>query len=225
MYRIMIVEDDEVIARAVQQSLVSWGMDAFCVQDFSGVLAEFAVKNPQLVLMDIHLPFFNGYHWCQEIRKVSKVPIMFLSSRDQAMDIVMAINMGGDDFVTKPFDQNVLLAKVQGLLRRSYEFGTDQNLLEHRGAILNLKSTDLVYEGEVIKLTKNEFQILRVLFEHAGSIVARDDMMKELWNSDFFIDDNTLSVNVARLRKKLEEAGLSNFIETKKGIGYGLVHE
>ena len=192
MYRIMIVEDDEVIARAVQQSLVSWGMDAFCVQDFSGVLAEFAVKNPQLVLMDIHLPFFNGYHWCQEIRKVSKVPIMFLSSRDQAMDIVMAINMGGDDFVTKPFDQNVLLAKVQGLLRRSYEFGTDQNLLEHRGAILNLKSTDLVYEGEVIKLTKNEFQILRVLFEHAGSIVARDDMMKELWNSDFFIDDNTL---------------------------------
>ena len=141
------------------------------------------------------------------------------------MDIVMAINMGGDDFVTKPFDQNVLLAKVQGLLRRSYEFGTDQNLLEHRGAILNLKSTDLVYEGEVIKLTKNEFQILRVLFEHAGSIVARDDMMKELWNSDFFIDDNTLSVNVARLRKKLEEAGLSNFIETKKGIGYGLVHE
>ena len=141
------------------------------------------------------------------------------------MDIVMAINMGGDDFVTKPFDQNVLLAKVQGLLRRSYEFGTDQNLLEHRGAILNLKSTDLVYEGEVIKLTKNEFQILRVLFEHAGSIVARDDMMKELWNSDFFIDDNTLSVNVARLRKKLEEAGLSNFIETKKGIGYGLTHE
>ena len=141
------------------------------------------------------------------------------------MDIVMAINMGGDDFVTKPFDQNVLLAKVQGLLRRSYEFGTDQNLLEHRGAILNLKSTDLVYEGEVIKLTKNEFQILRVLFEHAGRIVARDDMMKELWNSDFFIDDNTLSVNVARLRKKLEEAGLSNFIETKKGIGYGLVHE
>jgi len=141
------------------------------------------------------------------------------------MDIVMAINMGGDDFVTKPFDQNVLLAKVQGLLRRSYEFGTDQNLLEHRGAILNLKSTDLVYEGEVIKLTKNEFQILRVLFEHAGSIVSRDDMMKELWNSDFFIDDNTLSVNVARLRKKLEEAGLSNFIETKKGIGYGLVHE
>ena len=141
------------------------------------------------------------------------------------MDIVMAINMGGDDFVTKPFDQNVLLAKVQGLLRRSYEFGTDQNLLEHRGAILNLKSTDLVYEGEVIKLTKDEFQILRVLFEHAGSIVSRDDMMKELWNSDFFIDDNTLSVNVARLRKKLEEAGLSNFIETKKGIGYGLVHE
>ena len=224
MYRIMIVEDDEVIARAVQQSLVSWGMDAFCVQDFSSVLAEFAVKNPQLVLMDIHLPFFNGFHWCQEIRKISQVPIMFLSSRDQAMDIVMAINMGADDFVTKPFDQQVLLAKVQGLLRRSYEFGRDESLLEYAGVILNTKSMDLHYQGEVLSLTKNEFQILRVLFEHAGNIVARDDLMRELWNSDFFIDDNTLSVNVARLRKKLEEQGLTGFIETKKGIGYGLKH-
>ena len=149
---------------------------------------------------------------------------MFLSSRDQAMDIVMAINMGGDDFVTKPFDNNVLLAKVQGLLRRSYEFGTDQSLLEYHGVILNLKSMDMMYDGEVITLTKNEFQILRVLFEHSGSIVSRDDLMKELWNSDFFIDDNTLSVNVARLRKKLEEVGLKNFIETKKGIGYRLIN-
>ncbi len=149
---------------------------------------------------------------------------MFLSSRDQAMDIVMAINMGGDDFVTKPFDNNVLLAKVQGLLRRSYEFGTDQSLLEYHGVILNLKSMDMMYYGEVITLTKNEFQILRVLFEHSGSIVSRDDLMKELWNSDFFIDDNTLSVNVARLRKKLEEVGLKNFIETKKGIGYRLIN-
>ena len=149
---------------------------------------------------------------------------MFLSSRDQAMDIVMAINMGADDYVTKPFDHNVFLAKVQGLLRRSYEFGTDQNLLEHRGVILNLKSMDMMYQGQVITLTKNEFQILRILFERAGSIVEREDLMKELWNSDFFIDDNTLSVNVARLRKKLEESGLANFIETKKGIGYGLTN-
>ena len=224
MHKILLVEDDAVIRQQVKKMLEQWGFEVIAVEDFMQVLTIFVKEEPHLVLMDIGLPLFNGYHWCQEIRKISKVPIMFLSSRDQAMDIVMAINMGGDDFVTKPFDNNVLLAKVQGLLRRSYEFGTDQSLLEYRGVILNLKSMDMMYDGEVITLTKNEFQILRVLFEHSGSIVSRDDLMKELWNSDFFIDDNTLSVNVARLRKKLEEVGLKNFIETKKGIGYGLTN-
>ena len=157
MHKILLVEDDNIIRQQVKQLLEQWGYEVVAVEDFMDVLGIFVETDPHLILMDIGLPLYNGYHWCQEIRKVSKVPIMFLSSRDQAMDIVMAINMGGDDFVTKPFDQNVLLAKVQGLLRRSYEFGTDQNLLEHRGAILNLKSTDLVYEGKVIKLTKNEF--------------------------------------------------------------------
>ena len=224
MHKIMLVEDDPVIRQMIKKMLEQWGYQVFAVEDFMEVLTLFVKEEPQLVLMDIGLPLFNGYHWCQEIRKIATVPIMFLSSRDQAMDIVMAINMGGDDYVTKPFDNNVFLAKVQGLLRRSYEFGTDQNLLEHRGVILNLKSMDLMYNGQVITLTKNEFQILRVLFERAGSIVEREDLMKELWNSDFFIDDNTLSVNVARLRKKLEETGLKNFIETKKGIGYGLTN-
>ena len=224
MHKIMLVEDDPVIRQMIKKMLEQWGYQVFAVEDFMEVLTLFVKEEPQLVLMDIGLPLFNGYHWGQEIRKISTVPIMFLSSRDQAMDIVMAINMGGDDYVTKPFDNNVFLAKVQGLLRRSYEFGTDQNLLEHRGVILNLKSMDLMYNGQVITLTKNEFQILRVLFERAGSIVEREDLMKELWNSDFFIDDNTLSVNVARLRKKLEETGLKNFIETKKGIGYGLTN-
>ncbi|MGT2769763.1 response regulator transcription factor [Streptococcus intermedius] len=224
MHKILLVEDDAVIRQQVKKMLEQWGFEVIAVEDFMQVLTIFVKEEPHLVLMDIGLPLFNGYHWCQEIRKISKVPIMFLSSRDQAMDIVMAINMGGDDFVTKPFDNNVLLAKVQGLLRRSYEFGTDQSLLEYRGVILNLKSMDMMYDGEVITLTKNEFQILRVLFEHSGSIVSRDDLMKELWNSDFFIDDNTLSVNVARLRKKLEEVGLKNFIETKKGIGYRLIN-
>ena len=224
MHKILLVEDDAVIRQQVKKMLEQWGFEVIAVEDFMQVLMIFVKEEPHLVLMDIGLPLFNGYHWCQEIRKISKVPIMFLSSRDQAMDIVMAINMGGDDFVTKPFDNNVLLAKVQGLLRRSYEFGTDQSLLEYRGVILNLKSMDMMYGGEVITLTKNEFQILRVLFEHSGSIVSRDDLMKELWNSDFFIDDNTLSVNVARLRKKLEEVGLKNFIETKKGIGYRLIN-
>lgn len=225
MHKILLVEDDEVIRQQVKKMLEQWGYEVVLVEDFMEVLSIFVKEEPHLVLMDIGLPLFNGYHWCQEIRKVSKVPIMFLSSRDQAMDIVMAINMGGDDFVTKPFDQNVLLAKIQGLLRRSYEFGKDHCLLEYRGVILNLKAMDLVYQGEVVSLTKNEFQILQVLFERAGNIVSREDLMKELWNSDFFIDDNTLSVNVARLRKKLEAVGLKNFIETKKGVGYGLRHD
>ena len=225
MHKILLVEDDEVIRQQVKKMLEQWGYEVVLVEDFMEVLSIFVKVEPHLVLMDIGLPLFNGYHWCQEIRKVSKVPIMFLSSRDQAMDIVMAINMGGDDFVTKPFDQNVLLAKIQGLLRRSYEFGKDQSLLEYMGVILNLKAMDLVYQGEVVSLTKNEFQILQVLFDYAGNIVSREDLMKELWNSDFFIDDNTLSVNVARLRKKLEAVGLKDFIETKKGVGYGLRHD
>ena len=225
MHKILLVEDDEVIRQQVKKILEQWGYEVVLVEDFMEVLSIFVKEEPHLVLMDIGLPLFNGYHWCQEIRKVSKVPIMFLSSRDQAMDIVMAINMGGDDFVTKPFDQNVLLAKIQGLLRRSDEFGKDQSLLEYRGVILNLKAMDLVYQGEVVSLTKNEFQILQVLFERSGNIVSREDLMKELWNSDFFIDDNTLSVNVARLRKKLEAVGLNDFIETKKGVGYGLRHD
>ena len=225
MHKILLVEDDEVIRQQVKKILEQWEYEVVLVEDFMEVLSLFVEEEPHLVLMDIGLPLFNGYHWCQEIRKVSKVPIMFLSSRDQAMDIVMAINMGGDDFVTKPFDQNVLLAKIQGLLRRSYEFGKDQSLLEYMGVILNLKAMDLVYQGEVVSLTKNEFQILQVLFERSGNIVSREDLMKELWNSDFFIDDNTLSVNVARLRKKLEAVGLKDFIETKKGVGYGLRHD
>ena len=225
MHKILLVEDDEVIRQQVKKMLEQWGYEVVLVEDFMEVLSIFVKVEPHLVLMDIGLPLFNGYHWCQEIRKVSKVPIMFLSSRDQAMDIVMAINMGGDDFVTKPFDQNVLLAKIQGLLRRSYEFGKDQSLLEYMCVILNLKAMDLVYQGEVVSLTKNEFQILQVLFERSGNIVSREDLMKELWNSDFFIDDNTLSVNVARLRKKLEAVGLKDFIETKKGVGYGLRHD
>ena len=225
MYKILIVDDDRGIADTVKEQLIKWGYEARIVDDFNNVLKIFAEYGPHLVLMDIGLPFFNGYHWCAQIRNISKVPVIFMSSMSDNMNIVMAINMGGDDFVTKPFDQNVLLAKIQGLLRRSYEFGKDQSLLEYMGVILNLKAMDLVYQGEVVSLTKNEFQILQVLFDHAGNIVSREDLMKELWNSDFFIDDNTLSVNVARLRKKLEAVGLKDFIETKKGVGYGLRHD
>ena len=225
MHKILLVEDDPVIRQMVKESLEQWNYQVIVVEDFSQVLSLFVAAEPHLILMDIGLPMYNGYHWAQEIRKVSTVPIMFLSSRDQAMDIVMAINLGVDDYVTKPFDSNVLLAKIQGLLRRSYEFGTDTNVLDYQGSLLNLKTMDLVANGETIDLTKNEFQILRILFERKGAVVSREDMMQDLWNSDFFIDDNTLSVNVARLRKKLAEAGLENFIETKKGVGYGLKHD
>ena len=220
MYRIMIVEDDEVIARAVQQSLVSWGMDAFCVQDFSCVLAEFAVKNPQLVLMDIHLPFFNGFHWCQEIRKVSKVPVIFLSSASDNMNIIMAVNMGGDDFIAKPFDRNVLIAKLSAMLRRSYDFAASVSIIEHKGAMLNMSDNTLTYQGKNIDLSKNEYKILLTLMENRGKVVSRESLMERLWESDSFVDENTLTVNVNRLRKKLDNAGLNGFIGTKFGVGY-----
>ena len=220
MYRIMIVEDDEVIANAIRKHLVSWGMEAFCVQDFSDVLTEFAATSPQLVLMDIHLPFFNGYHWCQEIRKVSKVPVLFLSSASDNMSIIMAVNMGGDDFIAKPFDLGVLTAKVQAMLRRTYDFTGQSAVLEHKGAMLNLTEAALFYEQEKIELTKNEFKILQVLMENKQKVVSRDTLMVKLWESDSFVDENTLSVNVNRLRKKLESVGLCDFIVTRKGIGY-----
>ena len=223
MYRIMIVEDDEVIANAIRQHLVSWGMEAFCVQDFSDVLTEFAATGPQLVLMDIHLPFFNGYHWCQEIRKLSNVPIIFLSSMNDNMNIVMAMNMGGDEFIEKPFDLNVVTAKVQAVLRREYALQGTANIIEHGEMLLNLGDASLTIAGQKIELTKNEFKICQMFFESAGKFVTRDAIMTRLWESDEFIDDNTLTVNVARLRKKLEEAGMHDVIRTKKGIGYMLV--
>lgn len=223
MHSIFIVEDDFVIRTALTKELSKWGYQVHGVDEFDQVLTEFTRLNPQLVILDITLPFFNGYYWCQEIRKLSKVPILFLSSRDQAMDIVMSINMGADDFITKPFEMPILVAKVQSLLRRSYEFLGTSDWIDVQGVTLHLKSSHLTYQGQTMDLTKNEFQILRILFEQAGNYVSRDDLMKGLWNSNLFIDDNTLSVNIARLRKKLDDLGIENFISTKKGIGYGLV--
>ncbi len=221
MYKIMIVEDDFTIAEIVKNHLSKWGFETMCVVNFDKVTEQFLSYDPQLILMDISLPYYSGYHWCSEIRKLSKVPIVFVSSAGDNMNIVMAINMGGDDFITKPFDLNVLLAKVQALLRRTYSFGQNQlNVLEHRGAILNLNDTSLNYQNQKIDLTKNDFKILQILLENKGKVVSRENIMQRLWESDSFIDDNTLTVNVTRLRKKLEEIGLSQWITTKKGIGY-----
>ena len=220
MYRIFIVEDDAAIAGVIRRHLEGWGYTVRCAERFDDVLSEFAAFDPHLVLLDVSLPFFNGYHWCQEIRKISKVPIIFLSSANDNMNIVMAMNMGGDEFIEKPFDLNVVTAKVQALLRRTYAFQGSSNLLEHDGIMLNLGDATVLYQDQKVELTKNEFRILQILFERAGKIVSRDEIIERLWDSDEFIDDNTLTVNVARLRKKLESVGRKDMIRTKKGIGY-----
>lgn len=217
-----MVEDDEIIARSIREHLQAWNYDVCCVEDFSNVVAEFVRFDPQLVLMDITLPFFNGYHWCSEIRKISKVPVIFLSSAADNMNIVMAVNMGADDFIPKPFDLEVLTVKIQAMLRRSYDFAGTGSMLEHKGAILNLNETTLTYQEQKIELTKNEFRILEILMGNKEKVVSRETLMTKLWESDNYVDENTLSVNVNRLRKKLEALGLEEFILTKKGIGYRL---
>lgn len=220
MYKILIVEDDEGIAGALSRQIASWDMEPRCVEDFHKVIQEFAAFDPHLVLLDIMLPFYNGYYWCSEIRRVSKVPIIFLSSASDNMNIVMAMNMGGDDFIAKPFDMAVLISKIQALLRRTYDFGGTLPILEHRGALLNTGDNTLTYQGEQIPLSKNEYRILLSLMENKGQVVSRERLMEKLWETDSFVDDNTLTVNVNRLRKKLETAGLEDFIKTKFGVGY-----
>lgn len=220
MHKILIIEDDTTIANILKDHLSSWGMITRCVTDFQNVLSDFAEFSPHLVLIDISLPFYNGYHWCSEIRKVSQVPIIFISSASDNMNIVMAINMGGDDFIAKPFDLNVLVAKVQALLRRTYDFTYGSDILEHKGVILNLSDNSLIYQGNKLDLTKNEHRILQVLMEQHGKVVSRDTLMYRLWETDDFVDENTLTVNITRLRKKLASIGIEEFIVTKKGIGY-----
>ena len=222
MYKIFLVEDDETIAKMVKNHLKKWDYEVRIAQKFDRIMAEFADYEPQLVLMDIGLPFYNGYHWCTQIRKVSNVPVVFLSSAADNMNIVMAVTMGADDFIAKPFDMQVLTVKIQAILRRSYDFAGNSSVLEHKGAMLNISEAELSYEGESLELTKNELKILQTLFENKASIVTRDTLMTKLWESDTYVDENTLSVNVNRLRKKLASIGLSDFIITKKGIGYKL---
>ena len=222
MYRILIIEDDDIIAKNIATHFKRWNYETMQIIDYKNIMEEFLKFDPQLVLLDIGLPFYNGFYWCQEIRKISKVPILFLSSMNDNMNIVMAMNMGGDEFIEKPFDLNVLTAKVQALLRRSYSFQGNGNVLEYEGMILNLNDASFSYKEKNVSLTKNEFRILQMLMENAGKIIARDDIIARLWESDEFIDDNTLTVNVARLRKKIENAGMDNWIRTKKGIGYYL---
>ena len=220
MYRMLIVEDDRGIGEAITRQAAVWGLEARCVADFQNVMGEFGAFDPQLVLMDITLPFFNGYHWCSRIRQVSKVPIIFISSAADNMNIIMAVNMGADDFIAKPFDMSVLMAKINAMLRRTYDFTGISPVLEHRGAVLNTGDNTLTFEGKEIPLSKNEYRILLTLLENKGSVVSRERLMERLWQTDSFVDENTLTVNVGRLRKKLDGAGLSGFVETRFGVGY-----
>ena len=220
MYKILIIEDDTSMAKAMKKHLESWGNTVEYVKDLAHVLTEFTAFDPHLVLVDIMLPFYNGYHWCSEIRKISNVPVIFISSASDNMNIVMAMNMGADDFISKPFDQSVLIAKIQALLRRAYDFGETLPILEHHGAMLNTGDNTLVYQDQVISLTKNEYRILFTLMKNKGKVVSREKLMEQLWETDSFVDDNTLTVNITRLRKKLESAGLTQFVTTKFGIGY-----
>lgn len=225
MFKIMIVEDDLTIAGILKEELQKWNYEAFMVDDFNRVLDAFQEQSPQLVLLDIQLPSFNGYYWCQEIRKVSQVPIIFISSRNENMDIVMAIQLGADDFIAKPFDLTVAIAKTQALLRRTYDFNETDNFLNFNRTVLKPGESKLYYEKREVDLTRTELKILELLFFQKGEYVTREEIMVKLWEDESFIDDNTLAVNVARLRKKLAKVELDDFIVTKKGIGYALNKE
>lgn len=220
MYKLFIVEDDDGIANAVTAQARAWNYEVYRAENYQDIMAEFVKEAPQMVLLDITLPFFNGYHWCAQIRKVSKVPILFLSSAGDNMNIVMAMNMGADDFLVKPFDFSVLMAKIQALLRRSYDFAGSLPVMEHKGVMLNTGEQVLLYGEKRLELSKNEYRIILCLMENRGQVVSREKLMQRLWETDCFVDENTLSVNVNRLRKKLEGIGVHDFIATKFGEGY-----
>lgn len=221
MHKIMMIEDDEKIRQIVAETLKKWQYDVVEVTQFDQVLTEFERNSPHLVLLDINLPVYDGYYWCQQIRSVSNVPIIFLSSRNQNMDIIMAINMGGDDFIQKPFDLDILVAKIVAFLRRKYTYQEDENIrFNHQGLTLNVTNSTIEYNGQITELSRNEFILLQLMMRKIGKIVSREDLMQALWNEDQFVDDNTLTVNVNRLRKKVAALGVTEFIATRKGMGY-----
>lgn len=219
-YKILIVEDDITIAKVMVSHMEKWNYQVDYIKDFKKVAERVREFKPELVLLDISLPYYNGFYWCQEIRKFSKVPIIFISSSDDNMNIIMAMDLGADDFISKPFELTVLTAKVGALLRRTYSFQEKTNLMEHKGVILNLSEGTITHEGKLAELTKNEYRIMQLLIENAGNMVSRDAIMMHLWEGDDFVDDNTLTVNMTRIRKKLIEIGVEDYIVTKKGLGY-----
>ena len=221
MAKIMVVEDEAVIRQLIIEELEKWQFETFGTTDFHHVLTDFEEQEPQLILLDINLPVFDGYYWCQKIREASKVPIIFISSRNTNMDMIMAMNMGADDFVTKPFEIDVLIAKINALLRRSYNYvESSSETLVHNGLTLNIDNSSMYINGETIDLSKHEYRLLYILMKNHGKILSREKLLRALWDDERFVDDNTLTVNINRLRRKIEQAGMNGYIETKVGQGY-----
>ncbi|NMD37455.1 MAG: response regulator transcription factor [Christensenellaceae bacterium] len=220
MYKIMIIEDDKTIMRELESHLNALSYDVYTLKNFNNILEEVSQQNPDLILLDVMLPFKNGFYYCAEIRKFSTVPIIFISGASDNLNIITAMDLGGDDFIAKPFDLNVLSTKVNSLLRRSYSYKAQANTMELKGVMLDLNKTKIYANNKEEYLTKNEFIILKLLMENEGAIVSRYSLMDNLWSTDAFIDDNTLSVNIVRLRKKLATLGFNDYIKTKKGEGY-----
>ncbi|HAK43245.1 MAG TPA: DNA-binding response regulator [Clostridium sp.] len=220
MKEILLVEDDLDLSKVLSSSLNKWGFKVNLIENFDSILKEFIEKEPQLVIMDVNLPYYDGFYWCKKIREVSKVPILFLSSRDSNMDLIMGINNGGDDYITKPFSIEVLITKINALLRRTYDYAGSESIIYYNDAVLDIEKCTFKYGNNTIELTKNEIKILSVLIKNREKVVSRDKLMMSLWNDDEFVSDNTLTVNITRLRNKIKEIGLDDFIKTKKGIGY-----
>ncbi|MBZ9607827.1 response regulator transcription factor [Clostridium estertheticum] len=224
MFKIMIVEDDIRIKEILLENVMRWGFDGKAIENFNDVFIEFSKYSPHLVLMDINLPYFDGFYWCYKIREISKVPIIFVSSRNNNMDVIMAINMGGDDFIQKPFSLEILMAKINALIRRTYSYADAQtNVLEYKNIVLNMKDNSVFFKDKRVELSRNEFSILYLLMKNNGNLISRDKIMRSLWEDESFVDDNTLTVNINRLRKKLENIELEDLIKTKKRQGYTIL--
>ena len=221
MYKVLIVEDDSALCTNMIKNLSRWNYDIYKIDDFENVTKEFLNIKPHLVLMDVNLPYCDGFFWCKKIREVAKTPIIFLSSRDSNMDIIMAVNQGADDYITKPFSFDLLVAKLQALLRRTYDYQNEASeTIECNGVLLDLNSGTLSYKDKKIELTKNEHKILTLLMKNKEKVVSREKLMKSLWDDDYFVNENTLTVNMNRIRNKLEDMGIKDFITTRKGEGY-----
>jgi OmpR family two-component system bacitracin resistance response regulator BceR len=226
LFKLLLIEDDEILFNEMKERLTGWSYDVYGISDFSQVMQEFTRGKPDLVIIDIQLPKFDGFHWCRMIRSHSTVPILFLSSRDHPTDMVMSMQLGADDFIQKPFHFDVLIAKIQALLRRVYNYNHEQLTIKTwQNATIDVEKSTVSTEKGTVELTKNEMFILKKLIEQKNKIKSREELIKSLWDDERFVSDNTLTVNVNRLRKKLDELELGRFIETKVGQGYIAIEE